>query len=123
MQRHYTGVHGRIIDLCKPSQKKYYMAVTVAMGRHTDAVVVDSEATALECVQYLKEQRLASATFIPLDTIQVTLQLALACSVGWRWLALVGVGSRWLALARVGSALSGGVWRCTMANALHVARD
>lgn len=48
MQRHYPGVHGRIIDLCKPSSKKYNMAVTVAMGRHTDAVVVDSEKTALD---------------------------------------------------------------------------
>jgi structural maintenance of chromosome 1 len=72
MQRHYPGVFGRVIDLCKPSQKKYNMAVTVAMGaKNMDAVVVETEQAALECVQYLKEQRLASATFIPLDTIQV----------------------------------------------------
>eukprot|EP01050_Picozoa_sp_SAG11_P003639 SAG11_NODE_211_length_12281_cov_11.326219_3_plen_863_part_00 len=70
LQRHFPGVYGRIIDLCKPSSKKYNLAVTVAMGRHMDAVVVDAERTALDCVGYLKEQRLASATFIPLDTIQ-----------------------------------------------------
>lgn len=71
MQRHYPGVYGRIIDLCKPTQRKFNLAVTVAMGRHMDAVVVATEAAALDCVQYLKQQRLASATFIPLDTIQV----------------------------------------------------
>ena len=72
MKRHYPGVvHGRIIDLCKPTQRKYNLAVTVAMGRHMDAVVVATEQVALQCVQYLKQQRLAAATFIPLDTIQV----------------------------------------------------
>lgn len=71
MKRHYQGVHGRVIDLCKPTQRKYNLAVTVAMGRHMDAVVVATEQVALDCVQYLKQQRLAAATFIPLDTIQV----------------------------------------------------
>ena len=71
MKRHYPGVYGRVIDLCKPAQRKYNLAVTVAMGRHMDAVVVATEQVALECVQYLKQQRLAAVTFIPLDTIQV----------------------------------------------------
>ena len=31
MQRLFPGVHGRVIELCKPSQKKYNAAVTIAM--------------------------------------------------------------------------------------------
>ena len=71
MKRHFPGVHGRISDLCQPRQSKYKLAVTVAMGRHMDAVVVATEQVAMDCVKYLKQQRLAPATFIPLDTIQV----------------------------------------------------
>ena len=33
MQRIYKGVHGKLADLCRPIQKKYALAVTVAAGR------------------------------------------------------------------------------------------
>lgn len=36
-----------------------------------DAIVVEDEKTATECIQYMKEQRLGTATFIPLDKIRV----------------------------------------------------
>jgi len=41
------------------------------LGRHTDAVIVEHEKTAIDCIDYMKNQRAGSATFIPLDTIQV----------------------------------------------------
>jgi structural maintenance of chromosome 1 len=41
------------------------------LGRHTDAVIVEHEMTAIDCIDYMKNQRAGSATFIPLDTIQV----------------------------------------------------
>ena len=43
-----SGVHGRVCDICKPSQRKYQVAVTIAMGKNMDAVVVDTEKTAME---------------------------------------------------------------------------
>jgi len=43
MQRIFKGVHGKLIDLCHPIQKKYSLAVTVAAGKHMDAIVVDSK--------------------------------------------------------------------------------
>lgn len=72
LKRLFPGVRGRVIDLCKPQQVKYHTAVTVAMGnKNMEAIVCDDEKTALECVQYMKEQRIGTATFIPLDTIKV----------------------------------------------------
>eukprot|EP00117_Sycon_ciliatum_P043766 scpid25552/ scgid31647/ Structural maintenance of chromosomes protein 1A len=71
MKRHFTGVHGRLIDLCQPSHKRYTIAVTKVLGKDMDAVVVDHEKTARDCIQYLKEQHGEPITFLPLDHIQV----------------------------------------------------
>ncbi len=51
LKRLFPGVHGRMIDLCRPTQKKYNLAVTVAMGRSMDAVIVDDDATGKECIK------------------------------------------------------------------------
>jgi structural maintenance of chromosome 1 len=36
-----------------------------------DAIVVDTKATGYECIQYLREQRVGTATFLPLDSLKV----------------------------------------------------
>ena len=56
LMRIYPAVHGRMVDLCKPTEAIYRTAITVAMGKNMDAVVVDDEKTAIECIQqeYLK---------------------------------------------------------------------
>ncbi|KAF2770020.1 condensin complex component SMC1 [Teratosphaeria nubilosa] len=69
MKRIFPGVKGMVNNLCKPKQKKYEHAVTIALGRHWDSVVVESEKVARDCLQYLKDQRIGRMTFIPLDTI------------------------------------------------------
>lgn len=53
LKRLFQGVHGRMTDLCRPTQKKYNLAVTVAMGRFMDAVVVEDENTGKECIKVL----------------------------------------------------------------------
>jgi len=35
---------------------RYSLALTKVMGRNMDAIVVDSEKTAKDCIQYIKEQ-------------------------------------------------------------------
>ncbi len=70
LTRLFPGVHGRMLDVCKPAQRRYNTAVTIAMGKNMEAIVVEREATALECVKYLKEKKCAPETFIPLDTIR-----------------------------------------------------
>ncbi|KIW96762.1 uncharacterized protein Z519_02153 [Cladophialophora bantiana CBS 173.52] len=71
LKRTYPGVKGRVHELCKPKQKKFAEAVSTVLGRHFDSVVVDTEATAKQCIEYLRDHRSGQATFIPLDTIQV----------------------------------------------------
>ena len=39
------------------------------MGKSMDAIVVDTEKTARECIQFMKEQHLQAETFYPLDYI------------------------------------------------------
>lgn len=51
LKRLFQGVHGRMTDLCRPTQKKYNLAVTVAMGKFMDAVVVEDENTGKECIK------------------------------------------------------------------------
>nr|GEW98656.1 structural maintenance of chromosomes protein 1 [Tanacetum cinerariifolium] len=43
LRRLFPHVHGRMTELCRPTQKKYNLGVTVAVGRFIDDVVVDNE--------------------------------------------------------------------------------
>ena len=70
LKRLFPGVRGRLLDLAKPKKAKYNVAVTVILGRNMDAVIVDTEKTALDAIRYMKENRLGTATFIPLDTVK-----------------------------------------------------
>ncbi|KAL8923713.1 MAG: hypothetical protein Q9208_004465 [Pyrenodesmia sp. 3 TL-2023] len=72
MKRMFPGVKGRVSELCKPIEKRYSVAVSTVLGRNFDAVIVENEKTAIDCIQYLRDQRRGQATFIPLDTIQWT---------------------------------------------------
>ncbi|PFX28551.1 Structural maintenance of chromosomes protein 1A [Stylophora pistillata] len=71
MKRLFPGVYGRLIDLCEPVHKKYTLAITRVLGRNMDAIVVDTEKTGKDCIQYLREQRADPEMFLPLDSIQV----------------------------------------------------
>lgn len=71
LKRVFPGVFGRLTDLCKPTQRKYDLAVSTILGRNIDAIVVDCEKTGIECIQYMRDQRSGTATFLPLDTLSV----------------------------------------------------
>lgn len=47
----FPSVHVLMTELCRPTQKKCCLAVTVAMGKFTDAIVIDSEHTVKECIK------------------------------------------------------------------------
>ncbi|KAL0250387.1 hypothetical protein I308_102560 [Cryptococcus tetragattii IND107] len=71
LKRIFPGVHGRVVDLCRPVATKYDTAVMTVLGKNIDAVVVEHEKVAIDCIEYMRNQRTGQATFIPLDTIQV----------------------------------------------------
>ncbi|CAO2657490.1 Nn.00g036160.m01.CDS01 [Neocucurbitaria sp. VM-36] len=64
-------VHGRYRDLISPKQQKYRKAMGRVLGPQMETVIVDTEATAKECIQYLKQERIGIMTFDPLDSIQI----------------------------------------------------
>ena len=69
LKKLYPGVFDRMLNLCKPIHKRYNMAITKIMGKSMEAIVVDSEKTGRQCIQYLKDQMLEPETFLPLDYI------------------------------------------------------
>ena len=49
----------------------HQIAITKVLGKHMDSIVCDSEKTAKDCIQYMKEQRIDPETFLPLDYLEV----------------------------------------------------
>ena len=70
-KRLYRGVHERIINMCRPTQQRYNIPVTKLLGKYMEAIVVDTEETARNCIQYLKEQMLEPEMFLPLNYLKV----------------------------------------------------
>merc|ERR1719443_1850006 len=69
-KRLFPGVYDRLINMSNPIHKKYNVAITKQLGRYMEAIVVDTEQTARQCIRYLKDQMLEPETFLPLDYIQ-----------------------------------------------------
>lgn len=66
----FPGVHGLLVDLVRPTQKKYYSPVMNILQSYEYAVVVDSDTTALTCISYIKEKKLCKLMFLPLRTLK-----------------------------------------------------
>ena len=81
MKHLYIAVRGTVTDLSKIIGKTYSAAVTGAMRKSMEAIIVNTDSTALECIkvlsfseiyatQYLKQQRSPRMTFMPLESIK-----------------------------------------------------
>ncbi|KAL9893957.1 structural maintenance of chromosomes protein 1A [Glossina fuscipes] len=70
-KKQVPGVYDRMINMCQPTHKRYNVAVTKVLGKFMEAIIVDTEKTARQCIQILKEQMLEVETFLPLDYLQV----------------------------------------------------
>ncbi|XP_076628484.1 structural maintenance of chromosomes protein 1A isoform X2 [Colletes latitarsis] len=66
----FPGVYDRMCNMCEPIHERYNVAITRVLGKYMEAIIVDTENTARQCIQYLKEQYLGPETFLPLDCIQ-----------------------------------------------------
>ncbi|XP_050460773.1 structural maintenance of chromosomes protein 1A-like isoform X2 [Cataglyphis hispanica] len=65
------GVYDCLANLCKPIHSRYNVAVTKIFGRNMDAIVVDTERTAKQCINFLKQHKIGVEKFLPLDSIKV----------------------------------------------------
>lgn len=82
LKRLFPGVHGRMTDLCRPTQKKFNLAVTVAMGRYMDAVVVEDDGTGKECIKVDLWGALSRLAAVCLTRYLETIVDMLACGSG-----------------------------------------
>lgn len=60
------GIHGTIAELAEVDED-CENAMNVAAGQRMQAIVVDTDAVASECINYLKKNKTGRATFLPLN--------------------------------------------------------
>ncbi len=65
----FKGVYGTVSELGKVSSK-YAVAMEVAAGNKIYSVVCEDDAVAARCIKYLKDNKLGTATFLPLNKIR-----------------------------------------------------
>lgn len=64
----FKGVHGTISQLGK-IKKEFALALETTAGQKANFIVVDNEKTALDCLDYLKKNKLGTASFLPLTRL------------------------------------------------------
>ena len=62
------GIHGVVADIIR-TDKKYETAIETALGGSIQNVVTDTETTAKNVIEYLKQNKLGRATFLPLKAV------------------------------------------------------
>lgn len=65
------SIKGLVSDLVRPSKQKYDLALLTILGMNFDSIIIESSAIAYKCIEILKERRLGTATFIPLDSVVI----------------------------------------------------
>ena len=63
------GIYGTVSELGKVSSE-YAQALEVAAGNRIFSIVVDDDKIAAQCIKYLKDKQLGTATFLPLNKIK-----------------------------------------------------
>ncbi len=63
------GVYGTVSSLISVP-KEYEISIDVALGKHKNDIVVDTDDTAAVCIKHLKSRKLGRTRFIPLNKIQ-----------------------------------------------------
>ncbi len=63
------GIFGTVAELGEVSSK-YALALEAAAGGRLRSIVVDTDATAAECIKYLKQRQAGRATFLPVNKMR-----------------------------------------------------
>lgn len=68
LKKDVAGIYGTVSDVGKIN-KNFEAALASAAGNRLNAVVVATDEVAVRCINYLKENRLGSVTFFPLNKL------------------------------------------------------
>jgi len=71
LAQNFGGVHGVVSKLIDVDEK-YAVAIEIALGNAIQNIVVDSEADAKKCIEFLKKSNVGRATFLPVSTVSGT---------------------------------------------------
>ncbi|KAF3420483.1 hypothetical protein E2986_06121 [Frieseomelitta varia] len=71
LQNLFTGVYDRLYKLCKPIHPKYDVAMTKVLGKYCNSIIVSTNKVAVQCINYLKEQKIGTETFLPVESLKV----------------------------------------------------
>ncbi len=64
-----SGIHGTVADVISV-EKKYGVAIEIALGSALQNIIVENEETAKRCIRYLKDTNGGRATFYPLTSVK-----------------------------------------------------
>jgi chromosome segregation protein len=64
------GIHGTVAQLAHVDPK-YETAIVTAAGARMQAIIVDDDSVAAQCIDYLKKRKIGRATFLPLNKMLV----------------------------------------------------
>ncbi len=74
LKRNDSKIHGSVSELATVPNK-YSMALETVAGKALFNIVVESDSTAVKYINYLKENRIGNATFLPLNKIRAKYSL------------------------------------------------
>ncbi|MBU1855052.1 MAG: chromosome segregation protein SMC, partial [Nanoarchaeota archaeon] len=69
LDKNFSGVHGIVSQLGNVSTE-HSLPLGIAASNRIKSIVVDTDETASRCIKYLKENRLGTATFLPLNKLK-----------------------------------------------------
>src|SRR5467141_4380503 len=64
------GIHGTVAQLAHV-ETQYETAITTAAGARMQAIIVDDDTVAAQCIDFLKKRKIGRATFLPLTKMLV----------------------------------------------------
>lgn len=65
----FKGIYGTVANLGEVNSH-YALAMEVAAGARINSIVCENDAVAAKCIKYLKDNKLGTATFLPLNKIK-----------------------------------------------------
>ncbi len=68
-KKNIQGIYGTVAELGKVSTK-FSLALEIAAGPRMNNIVVKDDKVAAECIRYLKQNKLGTATFLPLNKLR-----------------------------------------------------
>jgi len=86
------GIEGAVAELIM-TEKQYEVAIEIALGAATQQIIVQAEEHARQAIQFLKQQRLGRATFLPMSVVKARSIPDQSIELMRKYETFIGIGS------------------------------